>query len=171
MLEIEVKAHADDLKKVEAELRKMGAQFIEDIRQIDTYYNHPCRNFAETDEALRIRCSGAKYYLAYKGKKVDPESKTRKEIEVEIEDAHTTAELLVSLGFSPVADIKKVRKVYKLDTFTVCLDDVVNVGTFVEVETCGEHVEELRNSALSILNALNLKNYERKSYLELFLFG
>ena len=171
MLEIEVKAYADDLRKVESKLRDIGAQFIEEIQQIDTYYNHPCRNFAETDEALRIRRSGTKYYLTYKGKKVDPESKTRKEIEVEIADAHTTAELLVSLGFSPVADVKKVRKVYTLDTFTVCLDDVVNVGTFVEVETCGEHVEELRNSALSILNALNLKDYERKSYLELLLSG
>ena len=171
MLEIEVKAYADDLRKVESKLRDIGAQFIEEIQQIDTYYNHPCRNFAETDEALRIRRSGTKYYLTYKGKKVDPESKTRKEIEVEIEDAHKTAELLVSLGFNPVADVKKVRKVYKLDTFTVCLDNVVNVGTFVEVETCGEHVEELRNSALSILNALNLKDYERKSYLELLLSG
>ena len=171
MLEIEVKAYADDLKKVELTLRDMGAQFIEEIQQIDTYYNHPCRNFVETDEALRIRRSGTKYYLTYKGKKIDPESKTREEIEVEIADVHTAAELLVSLGFSPVADVKKVRKVYRLDTFTVCLDDVVNVGTFVEVEICGEHVEELRNSALSILNALNLKDYERKSYLELLLFG
>lgn len=166
-LEIEVKAYADDLKRVEEDLIKMGARFVTEVCETDTYFNHPSRNFVQTDEALRIRVAGEQSYLTYKGQKVDAESQTREEVEVEIENADTAALLLVKLGFERVTDIKKVRKVYELGEFDICLDDVEDVGTFVEVETSGENLEERRDAALALLERLSLKKYERKSYLEL----
>ena len=166
-LEIEVKAYADDLKGVEETLKKMDAHFVKKVYETDTYFNHPARDFAETDEALRIRVAGGKSYLTYKGRKVDVQSKTREEIEVEIRDADTAALLLTKVGFTPVAVVKKVRVLYELGEFDICLDDVEDVGTFVEVETSGEHREERRDAALALLERLNLKKYERKSYLEL----
>lgn len=168
-LEIEVKAYADDLERVEADLKRMGAHFVAEVCETDTYFNHPSRNFAETDEALRIRVSDDHTFLTYKGPKIDPRSKTREEIEVSLKDADTTAQLLTKLGFTPVADVRKVRRLFTLDNFTICLDTVDTVGTFVEVETSGKNVKELRNQALSILETLNLRNRERKSYLELLL--
>lgn len=166
-LEIEVKAYADDLKRVEETLKKMDAHFVEKVYEIDTYFNHPARDFAETDEALRIRVAGGKSYLTYKGRKVDVQSKTREEIEVEIKDADTAALLLTKLGFTPVAVVKKIRILYELGKFDICLDDVEEVGTFVEIETSGENMGEQRDAALALLERLNLKKYERKSYLEL----
>lgn len=168
-LEIEVKAYADDLKRVEETLKKMDAHFVKKVYETDTYFNHPARDFAETDEALRIRAAGGKSYLTYKGQKVDVQSKTREEIEVEIKDADTAALLLAKLGFTPVAVVKKVRILYKLGEYDICLDDVEEVGTFVEIETSGENMEERRDAALALLERLNLKKYERKSYLELLL--
>ena len=168
-LEIEVKAYADDLERVETDLKRMGAHFVAEINQTDTYFNHPNRIFAETDEALRIRVSDDHTFLTYKGPKIDARSKTREEIEVSLEHADVTAQLLTKLGFTPVADVKKVRRIFTLDNFTICLDTVDTVGTFVEVETSGENVEELQNQAFSILETLNLKKHERKSYLELLL--
>lgn len=168
-LEIEVKAYADDLKRVQENLKKMGALFVEELYETDTYYSHPSRDFAETDEALRIRVAGGKSYLTYKGQKIDLKSKTREEIEVELDNADTAKHVLMRLGFNPVADVKKVRKVYQLDTFDICLDTVDNVGTFVEVETSGENVKELRDRALTLLEILGLEKRERKSYLELLL--
>ena len=73
------------------------------------------------------------------------------------------------LGFKPVAEVSKIRKRYKIDEFEICLDDVEGVGTFVEVETKGDNMAELRDKALAILENLNLRNTERKSYLELLL--
>ena len=159
--------YADNLKRVEEILKKMGARFVKKVYEIDTYFNHPSRDFAETDEALRIRVAGGKSYLTYKGRKVDVQSKTREEIEVEIKDADTAVLLLTKVGFTPVAVVKKVRIRYELGEFDICLDDVEDVGTFVEVETSGEHMEERRDAALALLERLNLKKYERKSYLEL----
>lgn len=168
-LEIEVKAYADNLAKVEERLKEMGAVFIAEVSEKDTYYNHPNRDFAATDEALRIRVADKQSFLTYKGRKIDAKSKTREEIEVVVSDANSANLILLRLGFKPVAEVSKIRKRYKIGVFEICLDDVEGVGTFVEVETKGDNIGELRDTALAILEKLNLRNTERKSYLELLL--
>ena len=168
-LEIEVKAYADNLAMVEERLKETGAVFISEGGEKDTYFNHPNRNFAATDEALRIRVADNFFFLTYKGRKIDAKSKTREEIEVALGDADSAKLLLMRLGFKPVAEVRKIRKRYKVGEFEICLDDVEGVGTFVEVETIGENMEELRDQALAILERLNLRKTERKSYLELLL--
>ena len=168
-LEIEVKAYADNLARVEERLKEMGAVFIGEVCEKDAYFNHPNRNFAATDEALRIRVADKKSFLTYKGRKIDAKSKTREEIEVALGDADSAKLLLMRLGFKPVAEVRKIRKRYKVGEFEICLDDVEGVGTFVEVETKGENMVELRDKALAILERLNLRKTERKSYLELLL--
>jgi adenylate cyclase class 2 len=168
-LEIEIKTYADDLKKVEHDLKELGAIPVREVSETDTYFRHPVRDFVQTDEAFRIRVSGERSFLTYKGKRIENRSKTREEIEVEIDDANSGALLLARLGFNPVADVKKVRKVYHLGDFEICLDEVEELGTFVEVEVMGEAVEELRDKALSLLKTLDLENHEWKSYLELLL--
>jgi adenylate cyclase class 2 len=175
MLEIEVKASCDDLNRVEEHLKKMGAHFVREVEETDLYFDHPSRDFEKTDEALRIRVSRTetgtepieKSFITYKGKKIDFYSKTREEIEIELFDADAATQLLIKLGFQIKGDVKKVRKMYNLGEFTICLDDVKNVGIFVEVETLDETMEELRDAALKILEALNLTDFERRSYLEL----
>ena len=166
-LEIEVKAYADDLDKVEDRLKKMGAVLVENVHECDTYYNHPSRDFAQSDEALRIRVAAETVWLTYKGQRIDTKSKTREEIEVRLSSADAAHRLLMQLGFTPVGDVKKVRKIYKLDVFEICLDTVTDLGIFVEVETSGENVKELRDRALALMEALGLTRYERKSYLEM----
>lgn len=174
-LEIEVKARASSLEEVQKILGTVGAVYVDEVTQEDTYFNHPCRNFEETDEAVRIRVSNNYSYLTYKGKKVDLESETRDEIEVRIEDCNRGKEILENLGFAVVGKVTKIRKVYTLDEFTVCLDIVDRVGTFVEVEAYMEGepepfcYEALRDKALNLLDALHLTERERKSYLELLL--
>jgi predicted adenylyl cyclase CyaB len=74
-----------------------------------------------------------------------------------------------------VAKVTKIRRIYTLDEFTVCLDTVDRLGTFVEVEAHMEGepetfcYEALRDEALNLLDALHLTERERKSYLELLL--
>ena len=147
----------------------MGAVFIAEVSEKDTYFNHPNRDFAATDEALRIRVADEQSFLTYKGRKIDAKSKTREEIEVVVSDADSANLILLRLGFKPVAEVSKIRKRYKIDKFEICLDDVEGVGTFVEVETKGDNIGELGDKALAILEKLNLRNTERKSYLELLL--
>ena len=168
-IEIEVKAYADDLAAIEALLLRLGAVFIGAVHQTDRYFNHPGRDFAQTDEALRIRIADDRAFMTYKGQKIDRLSKTREEIEVAVGDAAAATRLLVRLGFTPVAAVMKYRRLYELGEFTVCLDDVVGLGTFVEVEARGADLEKARDGALALLEQLKLHRTERRSYLELLL--
>ena len=151
VLEIEVKAYCDDLIQVEEHLKKMGAHFVKKVEETDLYFDHPSRDFEKTDEALRIRVSKMKTgtnpiyksFITYKGQKIDSYSKTREEIETELLDADAATQLLVRLGFQIKSDVKKVRKKYNLGEFSICLDDVEDVGIFVEVETLSENMREL----------------------------
>lgn len=54
MYEVEVKVRADH-DSVRARMEESGAERVDRVRQVDTYYDAPHRAFAETDEALRIR--------------------------------------------------------------------------------------------------------------------
>ena len=168
-LEIEVKAYADNLALVEERLKGMRALFIGAVNEHDMYFNHPGRDFAVTDEALRIRVADNQSFMTYKGRKIDALSKTREEIEVAIGDAARAKAILIRLGFKHVAEVRKVRRLYKIGDFTISLDDVAGLGTFVEVETRGENIAALRDKALALIERLNLKRTERKSYLELLL--
>lgn len=54
MYEVEVKVRADHAS-VRDRLDDVGAESLDRVRQVDTYYDAPHRDFAETDEALRVR--------------------------------------------------------------------------------------------------------------------
>lgn len=113
MIEIEVKGYADD--KVFERVRK-NFKLIRREYHEDTYFQHPCRNFTETDEALRIRIrkfnGHFEAFITYKGPKIDPNSKTRWEIEVPVSDPDRHVEILESLGFKEVMTIEKTREKY-----------------------------------------------------------
>jgi len=173
MIEIELKGYADDeiFEKVRERFKFMRKEMHEDI-----YYQHPCRDFSETDEALRIRIKRFdghfEAFLTYKGPKLDSISKTRKEIEVPISDVDAYSDLLTSLGFREVLTIVKVREKYYVEKgVTITLDEVEGLGQFIEIEKLVKegNIEEEVNKLREILEELGVKKFERKSYLELLL--
>ena len=164
-MEVEIKSKVEDLSKVEKKLLGLGAHFLKEMKEEDEYFNHPCRDFAQTDEALRIRNDGT---LTYKGPKVDKDTKSREEINVEIGDRNSMRKLLISLGFLPVEKVNKKRKYYRLGEIIVTLDEVEDLGSFIEVECIGEY-ESCRKKVLQLADLLGLKEFIRESYLEMLL--
>jgi adenylate cyclase, class 2 len=175
MIEVEVKAHANDLTVVEDKLNKLGAFKKNEEYQEDTYFNAPHRDFAQTDEALRIRktCDndGERTFITYKGAKIDKVSKTRKEIEVDVGDPLKVANIFKSLGFWPVAIVKKNRVSYIFNELIITLDEVQGVGSFVEIEKEAEEDEDFQDALNEIFRFYEKigikKGFERRSYLEL----
>ncbi|WP_135825903.1 class IV adenylate cyclase [Halorussus ruber] len=187
MYEVEVKVPADH-EEVRDRLAELGGDPVNEVTQEDTYYDAPHREFAETDEALRVRREivrsdsdgetptedEAFAELTYKGPLVEAESKTRREVETVVEDDEAAAELLGALGFDPAATVRKERERFALDGYTVTLDAVDGLGEFVEVETEVEgeaDVESAREAAYDVLRDLGLdpENQIRTSYLGLLL--
>ena len=176
-LEIELKFPVQSFESVETALAKRNVVFGPAVRQVDQYFAHPLRDFAETDEALRLRRLDHRCQVTYKGPKLDQLSKTRREIEftVSIEDADNVEILFKELGHHPVAIVNKHRRQatvpWNAISVTVALDTVENVGLFVELEvvaTTGDF-EPIRQELFRLSAALNLVDTERRSYLELLL--
>jgi adenylate cyclase, class 2 len=177
--EVEQKFAVADLAALQHRLLACEVQWGELVCQVDLYFAHPCRDFARTDEALRIRQVGDRNYLTYKGPKIDAATKTRREIELPIQDGKAVADawrqMLEALGFTPVAGIRKQRRngtvQWQQATVEIALDDVAGVGQFVELElVADEHaLEAARQRILSLGQHLGLSSVERRSYLEMFL--
>ena len=176
MIEVEVKAHAPkDLSEIEVELIKIGAQRKGEEYQEDLYFNAPHRDFAQTDEALRIRKNKSgdseDIFITYKGAKMDNVSKTRKEVEVAVEDPVKVADIFESLSFRPVATVHKNRIIYTLGELIITLDEVQGAGNFVEIEKEipeGEDTQKALDDIFATYSLLGISDgFERSSYLEL----
>ncbi len=179
MLEIEMKFPVADFQSIETRLRSWGARPAPALQEADHYFNAPDRDFAGTDEALRLRRIGTSNRVTYKGPRRQGPAKTRTEIEVGLAEGAPAAEdfcrLLVCLGYRPTGVVRKQRIGYHLQRggfdLEVCLDQVEQVGRFVEVEIVA--AEEKLTSAQQILQQvakeLGLVNSERRSYLEMLL--
>jgi adenylate cyclase class 2 len=179
MLEIEAKFPVNDHGAVERHLQAWGAQWVPVREDIDRYFNAPDRDFARTDEALRIRSIGQDNFVTYKGPKTEAQTKTRTEIEVPLGAGTVVAEefgrVLTHLGYRAVAVVRKQRAIAHLQRegfdLEVCLDTVEEVGRFVEVEIMAqpEVLDAARAVLLKTAAELGLKNQERRSYLEMLL--
>jgi adenylate cyclase class 2 len=177
--EVEQKFPLADSAFAEQRLRELGAIDGPVMTQVDTYFNHPARDFAVTDEALRIRQIGEANFITYKGPKLDATTKTRKELELPLptgaKSAESFAEMLLALGFRRVAEVRKQRRTLHLQwqgrDAEIALDQVDRVGTFIEIELSATEadLEAAKTCLASLAAELNLKNAERRSYLELLL--
>ncbi|MBY9007798.1 MAG: class IV adenylate cyclase [Candidatus Lokiarchaeota archaeon] len=193
MIEVEIKIPLPNPEFIKEELKKMNGQYICSLIHEDTYYNMPekLRDFKETDEALRIRKSIkfnkhhkeesqiSNTFLTYKGKKIDIETKTRKELETKVEDGEKLRELLNILGFREVLTVKKERELFKLTykdyDIEILLDYIpVLQKYFLEVEYISpneEKIDMIKALLFEFLGTLNITKADsiRKSYLELII--
>src|SRR3954453_3813078 len=145
--EVEQKHVVADESHLFERLAERGGGVGPRVEQVDLYFSHPCRDFSKTDEALRIRTVGERSFVTFKGPKIDTTTKTRHEIELPLDagdrDGAKFGELLDSLGFKPVAVVRKRRRKFEIefDGLKVegALDDVQHVGQYVELELMAEH--------------------------------
>jgi len=145
--EIEVKIQISDaqLAGLEQWLEKHG-QFKGAVNHEEYYLDNPTapltfmspQGYKDAIYYLRIRrnrqkgdsvCLKKWYGDAKTGEKTHCD-----EWEFTVSDGKTALELFEALGFTDATPIKKVRRIYLIDQFEVVIDDVENLGIFVEVE-------------------------------------
>jgi adenylate cyclase class 2 len=177
--EVEQKFRVAGFADVEQSLQDLSAEIGSACEQSDCYYAHPVRDFGVTDEAFRLRHTGETNCVTYKGPKIDSTTKTRRELELPLPDGaeyrEKFAAMLELLGFRLVAEVRKLRRKAFVDwlgtSIEVSLDDVVGVGTFVELELIATeaNLEQMKQRIQSLATRLALTANERRSYLALLL--
>jgi predicted adenylyl cyclase CyaB len=136
MLNIELKAHCDDLGRLRAVCESLGAEGQEPERQVDTYFNvsHGRLKLRELLEAgaeliyyVRDDIAGAResHYELYTAE--DPEA--------------LKSMLTAALGVSVV--VAKRREIFILGNVRIHLDKVQGLGGFVELEGIVDEPREL----------------------------
>ena len=136
------------------------------------YYNEPNRDFKKTDEALRIRVSNGHAEVTYKGPKIDTETKAREEINVKIDDYQKFNNILEVLNFKRIKSVDKIQRHYECEGLSVMIDEVRDLGRFLEVEVLVEgNIEAAKERIFSLLKRIGLdkEKLTRESYLELLL--
>ena len=178
--EVEQKYAVGEVSRIIDALESQSVHWQNEVCQRDYYFNHPSRDFAITDEAVRIRIENDLACLTYKGPKIGTKAKTRKEIELPIVDG-VAAEpairtFLTELGFHEVALVSKRRRngtcrVNGRDV-NVALDDVEQLGCFVELELLVSDESEI-SAAQATLDDLAIKaglsSSDRRGYLDMLL--
>jgi adenylate cyclase, class 2 len=177
--EVEQKHRVDDVAGLTSRLSARGVVLEEPVQQSDQYFAHPCRDFAQSDEALRIRTVGDASFVTYKGPKIDTTTKTRHEIELPLHsndsDGSQFATVLTALGFQPFAIVRKQRRKFHIEhqgrSVEGALDQVESVGAFAELELSADDsdVDAARRVIGDLAQELRLGVGERRSYLEMLL--
>ncbi|TXT56488.1 MAG: hypothetical protein BAJATHORv1_20077 [Candidatus Thorarchaeota archaeon] len=181
-IEVEIKIPVDDMSLLRKKISQIDTEDLGVQLQKDVYFDHPCRSFESTDEALRIReiyvsmdeKNPISVELTYKGPKIGSLTKSREETSVEITLHHNLPRLLNQLGFTLVGMVKKNRQKYGYDDVTITLDHVEGLGDFIEFEkivNTPDVVEKAESDLFRLAKSLGLDSSQaiRLSYLELLL--
>lgn len=175
MIEVEVKAKIRSFDEMRKRLDEINAVKVKTEHQEDRYFNSPVRDFAQTDEALRIRETKSddkhNLFITYKGPKIDAKSKTREEVEMEIEDADKASKIFENLGFKEVRTVVKDREYYQYENYEISLDNVHGLEPYMEIEISLEDnsdYSKAQESIFELFEKLGITDgFERTSYLEL----
>jgi len=166
-VEIEAKLKVDSLSEIEHKLGELGARFLGEQLQTDYFFDDLNATLTKTDKCLRLRKQivekSENYFLTYKGAKEKSHLKKRQEIESEINDADSIHKLLLALGYKQVLIVEKKRRLWFFCNCEVALDQLPQLGDFVEIE--GPDEEEISN----VQNSLGLAELPHilKSYASL----
>ncbi len=143
-IEIKIQLASQEHSKLLAWL-EANAKFRTENRQVDTYYNNPKQPFTflkdgykDAEDYLRIRKSEKGNSICFKHWVKDPEDQTKHlycdEYETEVDDTMQMHKILDALGYKKDIVIDKTRRVYEYQYFEFAIDQVKELGNFVEIE-------------------------------------
>ncbi len=168
MVEIEAKLRGHpNLRRV---IERLGGKSLGVVDQEDIYLFHPRIEMKDCALRVRIECSNncKSVKLCYKGPRLTIGMvKQREEIEVHVDDLDKLLGIFRNLGFEVVATVKKKREIFSLGKVEIHLDDVEELGMFLEIE--GNSRSEIEKVISEL--GLSEKEVERRTYLEMLLGG
>lgn len=166
-LNIETKARIQDLESLKNILSNNNATFIKISDQVDYYFKSP-------NGRLKLRISDNKRgALIYYERENLSDSKTSTYKTLNIEDYNSLKEMLTqSLGVKVI--VTKKRKKYKFENTFIHIDEVKDLGLFVELESEvleGDDYDKIQeeHKVVQHLLKINPSDFISESYSDLLI--
>ena len=127
------------------------------IRDLQFSEKRITRDIRKTNEYIRLRYNPKEKQGIF-AHHINIGDGVNKEFEVEVGDIKTFKQILHDFGFLLLGTIDKKREIFEIDEFVVTIDEVKDIGNFLEIEVDGEEyeIEEKRNECKNFLKKLGL---------------
>lgn len=162
-VEVEIQVIVKDPDKIEKELNRVG-KFVKSRKQIDKYFVPADRNYFDKeppDEYLRVRYEDGKNHFNYSFLHFDDKGWLRStdEYETLVDKPEVVEEILKKVGLIIKVTVEKTRKYFDCGDFEVTLDQIKDLGNFMEVEAKKDFggVDKTREACSNFLNNLNVE--------------
>jgi len=145
-IEIEIKLKVEDHEQVRRRLLDLGATRAGETFETNLFFDTAGQTLRRSDRGLRIRVnhdpqSGSDtYVVTYKGPRAAGPVKSREELEICVDHLNCAVALFERLGYTQTLKFEKRRETWRLDRCTVVLDQLPQLGCFVEVEGPSQEV-------------------------------
>jgi adenylate cyclase class 2 len=160
MIEVEIRAKIKDIDSVKEHLGLIDAQFVDNIEQIDRIFGHP--KFLDKETKIIEGGLSARIRQVNNSSKLEFKEIIRDgggfEIEAKLDNIDSGIELLEKLDFKEAFTISKTRDVYKYNDFEIAIDQVEQLGSFIEIEkmvNSKEEINKAREDCLELLDKIS----------------
>lgn len=139
-LETELKMRVDQHESVREALRRAGAQFVKRELEINTFLDTPDNALLKLGQGLRIRAATnldthqLLVLITHKGPKLPGPMKIREESELAVDSYDQAIRLFAQLAYEVKMSFQKRRETWTFDDCEVVLDELPDLGRFVEIE-------------------------------------
>lgn len=170
-MELEIKYKVDSFPVIQIE--QMGFQKKKESHQIDNYYIVN-KTLGKKRTYLRTRKDIFKNEYSFDLHQIISDIATDEtEITLNNENDYVSiGRILEVINYPLECTIDKKRQIYQKDNIKIILDNVVNLGYFIEIEIIGNETIEYNNLLFEMANALSLlpeNRVTKKGYPDLFL--
>lgn len=161
-IEVEIRAKVDSFEKIKEKLSQLGASFIKSEAQVDKIFG--ADRFLDSEHKIiegglcsRIREVNGKAKLEIKE---ILRNKGGIELSCEVASMELAEKMLAKLDFKEAFAIKKFRESYSYNGLEVDLDNVEQLGNFIEIEKMiatddEKEKSKTKNECLELLNILS----------------
>lgn len=169
MREIEIKARVRDEAGLQAKLQELGCTLGEAVHQEDVVYAEKTGSldeFLTNSVFLRIRETPTQivFTLKYNPDRQGEPDAMPVEHEVTVSSRKELEGMLALLGYLPMVTVNKNRRKGTYKNWEICLDEVTDLGTFIEVEQMAEHdedVEPIQQELMGFLRSLAIEEQDQ----------
>ena len=165
MKEIEVKARLKNKDQIFEKLKSLGCVLSAPIRQVDTVYTKivgSVEEYLKNDHFLRIREKSDGRFIFTVKKPLSNLVLTKAEHETEIKNPIELEQALFLMGYQTANKVIKVRQTTHCKDFEICIDEVENLGSFIEVERMSDDdMDAVRKELNEFLDSLGVSSEDQ----------